>query len=642
MTQNINVDGQQVDIVCEKWVSGIGKTRLCIDCKYTRLDENRSVSKDDVDQFIFTFRNRADANGWTAGVIVSNRPFSQHAKTAAARHLNIHLKTVDELHEEILNIRSYLYESVHGYEENNRFFDFIPPNASNSQSPQGTGDLSLLQTIVENWLQDSSAHQLCLFGDFGTGKTTFLEHLHYTFAKRYLADASCRIPLLIPLRRYYEAADHEEIIKNFFSLECSTTVQLSVFQEFLVKGRLLLLLDGFDEMGARSDPTTRKANYLKLAPLAEEASKIIISCRPAYFLSLEETHSVFSFVNRQIGFAPPIRPSVVSEQLFRAVQHADLKPMFAQTKSALGSTSYVHMALFDKKQIRAYLKKHNKTIETMSGRQLDARKLFERIRDIYDLEDLAQRPILLKLIVSTLPLFRKSTDGSYEVELEGSTQKVPDITPSVLYAVYTEKELEREYKKGKVRWLIDRQDKVRTIAAIAYEMFKKDALALDRTSLAQVVERVFPASEADQASYLTDIRTCSFLSRDNQDSVRFTHKSFMEYYAAVSLRLSMTGPESVQNLFSIRRLSDEVAFFLGDAIAVSSSAVETLSTLAEVYSRLSRVPSPSETCMENLLNVLNYGRKPVSPLKGPKIGTLVYRKLAIKEQAWDSVSIKVL
>lgn len=641
--QNINVDGQQVDLICEKWIPGIGHTRLCIDCKHTELEENRSVSKDDVDMFIFTFRNRADSNGWTAGVMVSNRPFTQYAKAAAAKHLNIHLKTIEELHEEILHIRSYLYESVRRYEEVKRFSDYIAPYATISSTVGPHEDnQALLERIIQNWLHDTSNPQLCLFGDFGTGKTTFLEYLHNILAQQYLSDASVRIPLLVPLRKYYEVADHEEMILQFFSQECQANIPYSLFHEFLTRGKLLLLLDGFDEMGARSDPTTRKANYLKLAPLVEGHSKVLISCRPAYFFSLEETHSVFSFVSKQIGFAPPLRQGPISEHLYSLVQDSDLKAVFSKTRSVLSGTKYIDLSLFDKKQIKAYLKKHDGDIRSVSNGELDARSLFDRIRKIYDLEDLAKRPILLKLIVDTLPQFKKATDETYEIHIGDKIQKVPDITPSVLYAVYTEKELEREYRKGKVRWLIDRQDKVKVIAAIALEMFKNDVPVLDRIALSQVVQRGFPGNEEEQAHYLTDIRTCSFLSRDSQESIRFTHKSFMEYYAAVALRMAMSGPTAIQELLSGKALTDEVAFFLGDGVAAAPNSFELKTSLIDLYGKLSKVSAPSGTCVQNLLNILNYAQDPIPMIKNVDADLLVYKKLKLEQQIAENIKVDVV
>lgn len=643
VTPNVSVDGQQVDLLCEKWIPGIGPTCLYIDCKHTRLDENRSVSKDDVDKFIYSFRSRADANGWTAGVMVSNRPFSQQARAAAAKHGNIHLKTVDDLHHEILQMRPYLHESVRRYEESNQFSDFIPPYGSGSDSAQpSTENPILLNTFIQNWLQDESAPQACLFGDFGTGKTTFLEFLHYSLARKYLSSGSVRIPLLIRLHKFYEAGSHQELIRHFFAQECGVQIQYALFEDFLREGRLLLLLDGFDEMGARSDPTTRKANYLKLAPLVDGRSKVLISCRPAYFLSMDETHSVFSLVNKQLGFAPPVRYGPVSEHLYREIQDVDLKSVFSKTRKALTRTIYVHLRLFDKRQIRAYLKKHNGEITAASKGELAAGSLFTRIGEVYDLEDLAQRPILLKLIVKTLPLFRRTKDNAYEIEIEGRMKQLPDITPAVLYQVYTERELGREYEKGDIRNLIDRRDKGRIIAAIAFEMLRREELAIDRTSLSAIIRESLPNSEDDHDYYLTDIRNCSFLSRDVQDAVRFTHKSFMEYYAAVYVRMRMTGEYAAQDLLSKQPLSDEVALFLGDIIAADPNSGTLAGWLMDLYKHLLGVPSPSEVCVQNILNVLNYARRPIATLERVRAEILVYHKLDIDTLSAKDLSLAVL
>jgi hypothetical protein len=640
---NINKDGQQVDLICEKWIEGIGRTVLCVDCKYTVLDVNRSVSKDDIDQFIYSFKSRADANGWTAGVLVSNRSFTQFAHAAALRHPNIHLKTIADLHDEILRIRAYLHESIRRYDAIHRFYDYIPHYGSLSESPHPTADSPrLLMSIILEWLKDNDHPQLCLFGDFGTGKTTFLEYLHYNLAKRYLFDSTSRIPLFISLRKYYDATDTEELIQRFFSLECTAMIQYPLFQDFLRSGRFLLLLDGFDEMGARSDPTTRKTNYLKLAPLIEGNAKVLLSCRPAYFLSIEETQSVFSFISRQVGFAPPVRDAEVAAHLYHAVEGISLKPAFSQVKAVLSSSVFGHLSLFDLKQIRAYIRKHDDSIRKDSDGQLNHKSLLQRIHDIYDLEDLAQRPILLKLIVSTLPLFRKAPDGSYNVTIAGVTKSVPDITPSVLYSVYTEKELEREYLKGQIRWLIDRAQKVEIIAALAFEMFKNDTLAADRHVLAGIIRHHFPSNEVDQAFYITDIRTCSFLSRDHQDSVRFTHKSFMEYFTAVHMRTAIRDSPRAQDILSMRALSDEVAYFLGDGIASSADPNTLAHILQDTFQRLQRLATPSQICMENILNTLNYARRPLKAIKNLKATTLIYRKLVIREVSLEQLSCETL
>jgi energy-coupling factor transporter ATP-binding protein EcfA2 len=652
---NISVDGHQADLICEKWIEGIGKTRVYVDCKYTQLHVNSSVSKDDVDQFIYTFTNRAQENGWTYAVMLSNQPFTQYAKAAAARHPAVSLKTIDELHADLLHIRSYLHDSVRRYTDSHHFEDYIPMFAKLANTPDvGSTPPQRLDIFVDQWLTNAQHRQLCLLGDFGSGKTTFLEHLHYILAQRYLVDSSVRIPLLITLRQYYDADNSTDLIRRFFLSECTATVPRHLFEHFLSSGRFVLLLDGFDEMGMKSDTALRKANYLKLVPLLDGRSKVIISCRPAHFISNEEVNEVFAFLSRQLEPSHAIAHNRVAAYLYHTVGDTEQRPALEATKSALESTLYAYLELFDDSQIRAYLRKHKASIQKQSGGLLDDKTLLNRIQQIYDLEDLAKRPILLKLIVNTLPYFRErktSSDGKgeYQVDLGGDTIQVPDITPSVLYSIYTEKELEREYARGK--WLLERRDKLAVIALVAYDMFKQDSLSLDlrkQDSLPlgcgrfeQVISQRIESEGIDQAHVIGDIRSCSFLKRDGDGAIRFTHKSFMEYFAAMFIKSEIEAGRA-EDVLGSRYLSDEVAYFLGDSLAVSPTDDQAKKDLAMIYRRLAALPKPLVTCLQNVANVLSYARVPLEEIRNVTLERLTFRKLSGRSLRFSNSRLSTL
>ncbi len=52
-----------------------------------------------------------------------------------------------------------------------------------------------------------------------------------------------------------------------------------VFQEMNRRGKLLLILDGFDEMARQVDYQTVVDNFWELAKLVEEESKVILTSR---------------------------------------------------------------------------------------------------------------------------------------------------------------------------------------------------------------------------------------------------------------------------------------------------------------------------------------------------------------------------
>jgi hypothetical protein len=627
VTSNINITGQQTDLLCAKEIPGAGIVVLYVDCKYTQDDERNTISKDSVNQFITNFHALKQAHGWTAGILVSNREFSQHAKSAAAPHRDIVLKTVNELYADLFQIPSYLHRCIHEYEIDETFTDYIPLNATVQESA-GSGGGQKLEELFEKWLHQPNNSQLVLLGDFGAGKTTFMRQIHYKCAKQFLAGSFARMPLYIQLRDYFDVKSGNELIEKFFSLELATRVPQRLFDEFTKVGRFLVLLDGFDEMGVISDNETRRKNYLKLRQLTRPASKVVITCRPAYFVTHEELLEVFGFYKGQMGLlAPPTRGdkkttkaySSLTTQLKAVSHNEELKELLAAVGSIERTSTIAALELFDDAQIKAYLELQRDRILEESEGQLDDASLLTRMGQIYDLDDLAKRPILLKLIVNTLPLFKQDSNGQYAVK--SSSQTFEDITPSVLYYVYTEGELSREYEKGELRWKIERADRLKVIGALAFEMFENDSLVLVPEAFSAIVARHLSPSDEDLEKFATDIRTCSFLTLDRNGLLRFAHKSFFEYYVSQHLVSLFVSVRQAGEILSKRALSEEIYYFLGDLIH------SFYPSLLRVLHEVTTTDESVRRC--NAMNLLNYAGHP-RPLVADFAGkSLSYVKLNI-------------
>ena len=179
VTSNINVAGQQVDLLCEKWVPGVGRLVLCVECKHARPENDaNSVSNEAIQSFASMFRSSRDTQGWSAGIVVSNRPFSQSARAAAAQHHDIHLKTLDDLYEELLQLKAYLQKCVSDIEDRDHFSDYIPLNARRlSHTLDRTEHVTTAKAIFDSWIDNNHSKQLCILGDFGSGKSTFLKYM---------------------------------------------------------------------------------------------------------------------------------------------------------------------------------------------------------------------------------------------------------------------------------------------------------------------------------------------------------------------------------------------------------------------------------------------------------------------------------
>src|SRR5262249_10487851 len=156
---------------------------------------------------------------------------------------------------------------------------------------------------------------------------------------------------------------------------------------------------------------------------------------------------------------------------------------------------------FDERQVIRYLEQYESQILRHSDGQMDSAKLRQIIKDTYDLDDLARRPILLKLIVSTIPKV-PHVSGQYSVPFAERTLKLSQITPSVLYHLYTENELRREEEeRGSDRRLIGRAKKSELISALAYEMLGRGVLALETEDFQEVVRRQLSLNLSDTEAY---------------------------------------------------------------------------------------------------------------------------------------------
>jgi hypothetical protein len=641
VTSNVSIDGQQVDVVCERHLAGAGRLKLYVECKYS-APGNPSISKDEVTQFIANFRALKDSCGFTIGVMVSNQPFSQYARAAIANHLDIALTTLDALETEAFGVPRYLHKVLDGYSDDGGFFDYVELNAARDA---GESRLEPVHEIFDAWLTDETAPQLCLLGDFGAGKSTFFARMQSRLAKRYLDGQFNRMPLLLPLREVGMAEDGPEIIERFFAQHVGIPVPYARFQRFNAAGRFILLLDGFDEMAAASDRAARHRNYIKLCQLLAPRAKVAISCRPAYFVSETELQSVldywasqvtFSVVNRPGGRRTSRKQAQVS-QLLVGQQGSEEYRQRAILSNVSFSNYVIRLELFNRKQIKEYIAYHRAHIVDASGGQLDDVSLLQRIESIYDLEDLARRPILLKLIVETLPKFRKSAGGGYEVTIGTELITRKTITPSLLYHVYTERELTREYEKGQSRWRIDRDGRRRVVAKLAYELLRRERTTIGSDDLTELIIQELGVDHTAAEAATTDVRSTSFLARERTDDVRFSHKSFTEYFAAAYIATLMGGMGATKAALATHPFSDEVLYFLGDILAAEKPML--LAKYARLCARVQRPSDTQSVVRQNAANILNYARKPAEAITDLGCDRLSYLRLDIGTLTFDDCRI---
>src|SRR5262249_22630633 len=147
----------------------------------------------------------------------------------------------------------------------------------------------------------------------------------------------------------------------------------------------------------------------------------------------------------------------------------------------------------------------------------EAESILAMIKNIHDLSDLSARPVLLDMILMTLP------------ELK---QKNEPINSAALYDHYTNKWTTRD------EWRVSLPLEVRQgfCETLAWIMHSSNVPETDYEVLERAIANCFlelsgEPKAMDRAK--NDIQTCSFLVRSgSNDRFRFAHKSFVEFFVA--------------------------------------------------------------------------------------------------------------
>ncbi len=222
------------------------------------------------------------SQGW----IISDKRISQQARLFSDSE-NIHVK--------VFGLSDFLKEKIWGMYfgqlqvvvQKNRIPEFyVNPGCNkqifdNENNEIGIERHASLDEYIDSWLKERGKIHLSLLGEFGSGKTWFCYHYAYCQLERYLNDpANQRLPLLITLKTFAKSMSSQQLINEMLLEQYKLPFfgsAYEVFKNMNQHGKLLLILDGFDEMARKVDYQTVVDNFWELANLIDDNSKVILS-----------------------------------------------------------------------------------------------------------------------------------------------------------------------------------------------------------------------------------------------------------------------------------------------------------------------------------------------------------------------------
>jgi uncharacterized protein YjbI with pentapeptide repeats/DNA replication protein DnaC len=358
------------------------------------------------------------------------------------------------------------------------------------------------EDITFNWLDDPDRNGLFIIGDFGTGKSTLCANIAYLIASKFLNNEISMAPLLVSLRKV-EGISEESIAKE---LKKVITIEWEQILQLLRSGKLLLILDGFDEIPRKTDWEKTIADFENIVKIfCVEKSKIITTCRTHFFKKDSEIW----------GEDTELMKSLRATENFKIVSTLP----------------------FSEDQIREYIEK----------RTDEPQKVWEQIQSTYNLQDLCKRPLLADMIISTLP----------KLILLGS-----EVKAVTLYEKYTEDWINREDWRSQLK----PSTKEELMERLADYLYCQGITFISSEDLQELIEREFSVKKGSDVSdyYDYDVRTCSFFRRDSEGKYSFMHKSFLEFFAAKKISKSINN--GLTQELGKKSLSNEVVFFASQII----------------------------------------------------------------------------
>lgn len=147
---------------------------------------------------------------------------------------------------------------------------------------------------VSKWLSywrsfsPDNSKWLIVLGEYGTGKTSLTKVMQYRWIKDYLTNPANRLPIRIELRSFSRQFDAQGLLHHFLDTNHLEHIPVSFLNYLIKSGRVILILDGYDEMAQFLNARERRACLSALAELSSGGAKGILTSRPNYFTEAEE------------------------------------------------------------------------------------------------------------------------------------------------------------------------------------------------------------------------------------------------------------------------------------------------------------------------------------------------------------------
>lgn len=488
---NISIQGRQIDLVAtrqgsfdfempETWIIEVTTEKVGVD----------KGSKDG-QKLLLAKQKYPNAKL----LLVSTAGFTDD-QAATLKTLGIYALTYSQLEEKHLNLRRYANHAL-AQLSNREHVDkgytsatFVQPQLEVSKTAEASES-----TDGDNWISEvlhPTGPTICaLVGGLGSGKTSLLERLVETGAQKFLQNSStCPVPFYIPLGRYKQhSGDIEQMIMSELKRAGEETFPTSLVRHLIDRRRIILLLDGLDEVHPiqNSDDILETISGL-IGSIGKEAVAVI-SCRRQFFESTQE----------ELAYFGP----------YTAGRLANIQGGLTRILRGQPSTYLASLKPFDRTRIDEYLKRRC----GMTDQQIA-----DFFAGFYGFEQMAETPVLLAMMATAI---------AEKLIVPTAKEAFPLLS---LYEVYINRWIERDQGRARLTAKQRRNFSLTLAEQMFWNLRDSETWTQVRAYLREDPEwSQGPLTDEESER---DIRNSGFLIRDMDDKFRFVHRSIMEFLAA--------------------------------------------------------------------------------------------------------------
>ena len=287
----VHVHGAEVDLVATS-MSGLRPMNIYIEVTVEYVDTAK-YGKDLTKLVMFTSEVGAQR------IIVSSKGFTPDVRERALA----------------AGIDTYTYEELfRTFEKTDPYVDAILTDSPLGvtlhhlnevyEEPEFEDDLGKEKATnyLADWLRDPSPSHpwLVIVGEYGTGKTALTQILQLRWAQLYRQGIGTPLPFRIELRDFTRQFDARGLLHHFMDRNYLAHMPVDFVESMIAQGRVVLLLDGYDEMAQYLNVRERRACLSALADLASGGARGILTSRPNYFTEAEELR-VYEVLYQQLS-----------------------------------------------------------------------------------------------------------------------------------------------------------------------------------------------------------------------------------------------------------------------------------------------------------------------------------------------------